>query len=77
MEKVDLETYQVQLSQAQLALTQDPDNAELSSLISELKELIELTETALSQAVSTSLLPKSDSSRKAAAAAASAHAWSG
>jgi survival-of-motor-neuron-related-splicing factor 30 len=76
MEKVDLETYQVQLSQAQLALTQDPDNAELSSLISELKELIELTETALSQAVSTSLLPKSDPSRKAAAAAASAHTWS-
>ncbi|EKM83822.1 hypothetical protein AGABI1DRAFT_117292 [Agaricus bisporus var. burnettii JB137-S8] len=49
--KVDhLETYQVQLSQVEGALSSDPDNAELASLRSELKELIELTEVAIAQA---------------------------
>ncbi|KAB5594228.1 Survival of motor neuron-related-splicing factor 30 [Ceratobasidium theobromae] len=50
MDKNELETYQVQLSQVELALTSDPDNEELTSLRSELKELILLTETALAQA---------------------------
>jgi survival-of-motor-neuron-related-splicing factor 30 len=66
MDKTDLETYQVQLSQVELALSADPSNAELSSLRSELKELIELTQTALSQAEAASS-SKSDSTRKAAA----------
>jgi survival-of-motor-neuron-related-splicing factor 30 len=73
MEKTDLETYQAQLSQVELALASDTENAELSSLRSELKELIELTQVALSQAGSPAL-PKADSSRKAAAAAF-AHTW--
>jgi len=49
MDKADLETYQVQLSQVELALSADPDNTELSSLRSELKELIDLTQSALTQ----------------------------
>lgn len=49
MEKTDLETYQVQLSQVELALSADPDNAGLVDLRSELKELIELTQAALAQ----------------------------
>jgi len=54
MDKPDLETYQVQLSQVELALQADPDNAELSSLQSELKELISLAEEAIAQADATS-----------------------
>lgn len=50
MDYTDLETYQVQLSQVEGALSSDPDNAELASLRSELKELIELTEVAIAQA---------------------------
>ncbi|KAG9098847.1 hypothetical protein FRC06_005906 [Ceratobasidium sp. 370] len=50
MDRKELETYQVQLSQVELALASDPGNEELTSLRSELKELISLTETALAQA---------------------------
>jgi hypothetical protein len=50
MDKADLETYQVQLSQVEGALSTDPDNTELASLRSELKELIQLTEAAIAQA---------------------------
>lgn len=50
MDRKELETYQVQLSQVELALASDPNNEELTSLRSELKELISLTETALTQA---------------------------
>lgn len=64
MEREDLETYKVQLSQVELALSSDPSNAELSSLRAELKELIELTETALAQAEAASS-SKAESSRKA------------
>lgn len=67
MDKADLETYQVQLSQVELALSADPDNAELSSLRSELKELIDLTEAALAQAEAASS-SKAESSRKLATA---------
>lgn len=63
MEKADLETYQVQLSQVEMALTADPENAELSSLRSELQELIELTQAALAQAEAASS-SKAESSRK-------------
>ncbi|KAH7344634.1 hypothetical protein B0J17DRAFT_636280 [Rhizoctonia solani] len=49
MDRKELETYQVQLSQVELALASDPDNEELTSLRSELTELITLTEAALSQ----------------------------
>jgi len=45
----ELETYEVQLSQVELALSTDPNNTELSSLRSELKELIDLTKTALAE----------------------------
>ena len=67
MDKADLETYQVQLSQVELALSSDPTNAELASLRSELKELIQLTQTAISQ-VETTSSSKSDVSRKVHAA---------
>ncbi|KAG8997050.1 hypothetical protein FRB94_003459 [Tulasnella sp. JGI-2019a] len=50
MDRKELETYQVQLSQVELALVSDPSNEELTSLRSQLKELISLTETALEQA---------------------------
>ena len=42
MDKNELERYQVQLSQVELALASDPENTELASLRSELKELIDL-----------------------------------
>ncbi|KAI0257552.1 hypothetical protein BJV78DRAFT_1150410 [Lactifluus subvellereus] len=65
MEKEDLETYQVQLSQVELALAADPDNAELASLRSELQELITLTKTVISQSESAASSSKStDTSRK-------------
>jgi len=67
MDRADLETYQVQLSQVELALSSDPANAELASLRSELKELIQLTQTALSQADAVSS-SKSDGNRKTATA---------
>ncbi|GLB36222.1 putative survival motor neuron protein (SMN) [Lyophyllum shimeji] len=65
MDKADLETYQVQLSQVETALSVDPDNQELASLKSELQELIQLTQTALAQAEAASS-SKSDGSRKTA-----------
>ncbi|KAF8680157.1 Tudor domain [Rhizoctonia solani] len=52
MDRKELETYQVQLSQVEVALASDPDNEELTSLRSELKELISLTEAALTQETS-------------------------
>ncbi|TBU48164.1 hypothetical protein BD309DRAFT_950120 [Dichomitus squalens] len=73
MDKADLETYQVQLSQVELALSADPDNSELISLRSELKELIELTQAALAQHEATASSSKpSEASKKAHAAAAAA-----
>ncbi|PFH54537.1 hypothetical protein AMATHDRAFT_134328 [Amanita thiersii Skay4041] len=74
MDKTDLEAYQVQLSQVELALSADPDNSELASLRSELKELIELAQAAVAQAEAAST-SKSDSSRKASTSTPT-HAWS-
>ncbi|KAF9531995.1 hypothetical protein CPB83DRAFT_848157 [Crepidotus variabilis] len=53
MDKTDLETYQVQLSQVETALSADPDNAELASLRDELKELVGLAQAAIAQAEAT------------------------
>lgn len=65
MDKESLETYQVQLSQVELALAADPENAELASLRSELQELINLTTSLISQSESTASSSKSaESSRK-------------
>jgi survival of motor neuron-related-splicing factor 30 len=64
MEKEDLETYQVQLSQVELALAADPDNAELASLRSELQELITLTKTVISQSESAASSKSADTTRK-------------
>ena len=72
MEKSDLETYQVQLSQVELALSSDPDNAELSSLKSELQELIDLTKAAIAQQEAVASSSKAEASRKAASAASAA-----
>ncbi|KIO28532.1 hypothetical protein M407DRAFT_242972 [Tulasnella calospora MUT 4182] len=64
MDRNELETYQVQLSQVELALVSDPDNAELTSLRSELKELISLTEQALAQSEAAASLSTAASSSK-------------
>ncbi|KAG8945771.1 hypothetical protein FRC04_000537 [Tulasnella sp. 424] len=71
MDRKELETYQVQLSQVELALVSDPDNAELTSLRSELKELITLTEQALEQleAAAASSTQASSSKSKSSSAA--------
>ena len=70
MDKADLETYQVQLSQVEQALVADPDNTELKDLRNELKELIELTQAALAQQQAAASSSKAESSRKAAVATA-------
>jgi survival-of-motor-neuron-related-splicing factor 30 len=60
MDKTDLEAYQLQLSQVELTLSSDPDNADLASLRDELKSLIELAQSAIAQseaAASTSKEP--------------------
>ncbi|KXN89961.1 Serine/threonine-protein kinase rio2 [Leucoagaricus sp. SymC.cos] len=74
MDKADLETYQVQLSQVEAALSADPDNTELASLRSELQELIQLTEVAIGQAEATSS-SKTEGSRRSATSTP-AHTWS-
>jgi survival of motor neuron-related-splicing factor 30 len=64
MDKTDLETYQVQLAQVELALSTDPTNTELSSLRSELKELIELSQAAIAQAEASASSSKPAENRK-------------
>ncbi|KAG1870029.1 hypothetical protein F4604DRAFT_1881357 [Suillus subluteus] len=71
MDTTELETYQVQLSQVELALQTDPENGELLSLRSELQELISLTQQSLAQAASSS---RADSVRKTANSTPS-HTW--
>lgn len=73
MDKTDLETYQVQLSQVELALSTDPSNAELASLRSQLKELIELSQEALALAEAAS---SSKSDNRKAAISTPSHTWS-
>ncbi|KZV71299.1 hypothetical protein PENSPDRAFT_664468 [Peniophora sp. CONT] len=74
MSQKDLETYEVQLSQVDEALTVDPDNAELTSLRSELKELIELTRASIaeSEAAASS---RAEASHKASISTPT-HKWS-
>ena len=79
MDASELETYQVQLSQVELALTSDPDNKGLEDLASELRELIELTKAKVAQDQAAASA-KSESSKKAAqnalhAAAPGGKAW--
>ena len=50
MDPKELETYQVQLSQVELALVSEPDNQDLISLRTELQELISLTEHSIALA---------------------------
>ncbi|CDO76637.1 hypothetical protein BN946_scf184868.g51 [Trametes cinnabarina] len=71
MDKADLETYQVQLSQVELALSADPENTELISLRSELKELIELTQAAIAQQEAAASSSKAEASKKASTSTAS------
>jgi survival-of-motor-neuron-related-splicing factor 30 len=68
MDKNELETYQVQLSQVEVALAADPSNEGLASLRSELKELIDLTKAAIAQAEA----PRPEPTRKASATSAAA-----
>lgn len=69
MDKSDLEEYKLQLREVETALEADPDNAELSGLHAQLKELIELSQAAIAQAESTS------SNSKKTTAAAPTHTW--
>jgi survival of motor neuron-related-splicing factor 30 len=75
MNKADLETYQVQLSQVELAIQADPDNAELLSLRTELQELIELTKAALAQAEASTSSSKAEPSKKQSQPTAPSHVW--
>lgn len=61
MDQDELETYQVQLEQVELALSADPDNAELKDLAKELKELIDLTKASIAQTTTAS---KPETSKK-------------
>ena len=74
--EAELETYQAQLSQVELALSADPANEELSSLRSELKELIELTKTSIAQQEAAASSSKAEASRRAATAATSTKTFS-
>jgi len=72
MNKEDLETYQVQLQQVEVALSNDPDNDGLKDLRNELNELISLTEQALAhQAAATA----SSAAKKQNAQSTSAPQW--
>ena len=71
MDRADLETYQVQLSQVELALEADPTNSQLSELRAELKELIDLAQTAIAQAEAAS----SSKTETRKAVQAPAHTW--
>ncbi|KAH7883649.1 hypothetical protein F5I97DRAFT_1938348 [Phlebopus sp. FC_14] len=75
MDKADLETYQVQLSQVELALQADPENAELSSLQSELQQLISLAQEAIAQAEAAASSSRAGPSRKSASSTPT-FAWS-
>lgn len=67
MDSTELETFQVQLQQAEIALAADPTNKELITLCDELKSLIELSKEAIAQAEAS----KAEANRKAALLAAS------
>ncbi|KAH9486866.1 Survival of motor neuron-related-splicing factor 30 [Psilocybe cubensis] len=73
MDRTDLETYQVQLSQVEVALSADPTNTELASLRDELKELIELSQAAIAQAEAAASSSKSESRK---ATSTPTHVWS-
>ncbi|KAF6765988.1 hypothetical protein DFP72DRAFT_865281 [Ephemerocybe angulata] len=73
MDKSDLEEYQLQLTQVETALEADPDNAELASLCAELKQLIQLAQTAIAQADAAAAA--SSSKPKASSSAPPTHAW--
>ncbi|KAJ3500712.1 hypothetical protein NLJ89_g9673 [Agrocybe chaxingu] len=76
MDKTDLETYQVQLSQVELALSDDPGNSELSSLRDELKELIQLAQTAIAQAEAASSSKAEQTNNRKHSNFTPTHAWS-
>jgi len=76
MDKESIETYQVQLSQVELALAADPDNAELSSLRSELEELINLTTTLISQSENAASSSKSSETSRKVTTAQHSVTWS-
>src|SRR5258705_2029015 len=64
MDKSDLEAYQLQLSQVELALSSDPDNDDLASLRDELKSLIELTQSAIAQSEAAAASSAKEAPRK-------------
>lgn len=72
MDQLELETYQLQLSQVEETLTVDPDNTELQNLVKELKELIELAEQQLKASKPE---PSRRQSATTAVSGANAKAW--
>lgn len=77
MDQSELETYQVQLSQVETALKDDPENAELQDLQSELKQLIELTQSAVAQSQAAQVKPEATrkTSQSVVAGAGNGKAW--
>ncbi|KAF9650485.1 hypothetical protein BDM02DRAFT_3111987 [Thelephora ganbajun] len=75
MNQEDLETYQVQLQQVETALANDPENDGLKDLHKELKELISLTEQALTQQGAAASSSTASSSKKRDAQSTSAPQW--
>lgn len=75
MDKADLETYQVQLSQVELALQTDSQNEQLLMLQSELSQLISLAQEAIAQSELAASSSRNGVSRKSASATP-AFAWS-
>ena len=78
MDQTDLETYQVQLAQVELALSADPSNTGYVSLRSELKELIELAQTAIAVAEASAASSSKADNRKNnnTTTAGTGHTWS-
>lgn len=75
MDKADLETYQVQLSQVEFALQTDSENEQLLSLRSELGQLISLAQEAIAQAELVASSSRNGVTRKSASATP-AFTWS-
>lgn len=75
MDQNELETFQVQLSQVELALKDDPENTELKDLASELKQIIDLTQSAISQSQAQNKPETSRKTTQTAVAGANGKTW--
>ncbi len=76
MTSSDLQTYQLQLQQVEVALTADPDNQELLKLKEDLDQVIDLTKNLIAQQVNSEEPEPSSSSSSAAASSSSSQSTS-